>query len=660
MKPKRAGLVLVLLTLVGASAALAGDPPSLSAAGPGIVIKAPDGKTPAEEVRLSRDLARRLLQVRIGDAVRVTDWPVAVGRREVVRLVRHEIYAPDAVVYRAEGEKLTPLPRSPLVFFWGKAEGSDTHVLAIVDPAAGSVTGSAQSTQGASELRVAKGGKHLVASPDAFLAGQEIDWRCAGSEEGGGQPAAPQEGESPGGPLHTARVAVDTDNEFMLLKFSDNTTNASNYIASLIASMNLIYERDLGIRLLQGTTFLRVSSVPDPYTVAGSPASGPQLTEFRNYWSTTCGAPCTGVQRALVALLSGKSSSPNSASGIAYIDGLCSTVIGYSFSEIFRGNFLASDAKLVGHELGHNFGSPHTHCSPPSPFIDNCYNGEGGCFAGTTACPAPQTYNGVTFQGSIMSYCHVSAAQGGPPTSCPVSAVFHPRTVAEVLTAEINQQVGICLFQALGVTSVDPNTGTTAGGQRVTVRGSGFVNGATVTFGGAAGTSVTFVDSTTLTVTTPAHAAGIVDVAVTIPGPASATLTGGYFYQAPLAATRYYTVAPCRAIDTRTTNAPPLASLSTREFAVAGVAAGDCNIPANAVAVEAIITAARNTQNGHFTLFPANGIAPNASHINFRANVTRANNAVLLLATDGSGRIKVFNGSSAPADLILDILGYFR
>ena len=550
----------------------------------------------------------------------------------------------------------TPLPRSPLVFLWGKAVGSDTHVLAIVDPEAGTVTGSAHSTSGASELRLSQTkGKHMVATTSAFLAGQHASWNCTGSEEAPGRPELDESPEpaSPGGPLHTATIAVDTDNELLNLKFGNNTTSASNYIAQLFASMNVIYERDLGVRLLVGTTILRPSTVADPYIVTGSGASSAQLVEFRDYWRNSCGAPCS-APRALAAMLSGKSGSPNSASGIAYVDVLCSTLSGYSFSQVFRIDYLAGDTMLVGHEIGHNFGSSHTHCTPPSPFIDNCYNAQGGCYAGPTSCPAPQTYNGVTFTGSIMSYCHIT------PSGCDAFPVFHPRTVNEKLAGDIGSAVGVCLFQALGVTSVDPNSGSTAGGLRVTVRGSGFASGATVTFGGVAGTAVTVVNSTTITVTTPAHAAGIVDVVVTIPGPATATLTGGFFYQTPLAATRYYTVAPCRAIDTRNTNAPPLAAGSTREFIVAGAPAGACNLPANAVAVEAIVTAARNTQNGHFTLFPANGLMPNSSTINFTGNVTRANNAVVLLATNGNGRIRAFNGSAAPADLIVDILGYFR
>ena len=49
----------------------------------------------------------------------------------------------------------------------------------------------------------------------------------------------------------------------------------------------------------------------------------------------------------------------------------------------------------------------------------------------------------------------------------------------------------------------------------VTITGANFVSGATVSFGGTAASSVTVVSGTSITATTPAHAAGAVNVVVT-------------------------------------------------------------------------------------------------------------------------------------------------
>ena len=66
------------------------------------------------------------------------------------------------------------------------------------------------------------------------------------------------------------------------------------------------------------------------------------------------------------------------------------------------------------------------------------------------------------------------------------------------------------------VSSVCPNSGSTAGGTAVTITGTNFVAGATVTFGGNAATNVVVVSSTSITATTPAGSAGAVTVTVTI------------------------------------------------------------------------------------------------------------------------------------------------
>jgi hypothetical protein len=65
------------------------------------------------------------------------------------------------------------------------------------------------------------------------------------------------------------------------------------------------------------------------------------------------------------------------------------------------------------------------------------------------------------------------------------------------------------------VTSISPNRGTTAGGTLVTINGTSLTGTTSVTFDNIAGTSLTVLSDTALTVRTPAHALGVVDVKVT-------------------------------------------------------------------------------------------------------------------------------------------------
>ncbi|HEX9982141.1 MAG TPA: IPT/TIG domain-containing protein [Thermoanaerobaculia bacterium] len=80
------------------------------------------------------------------------------------------------------------------------------------------------------------------------------------------------------------------------------------------------------------------------------------------------------------------------------------------------------------------------------------------------------------------------------------------------------------------VTSVTPSTGSSLGGTNVTIAGTGFLAGATVTFGGTAATNVVVVSSTQITARTPAHAAGAVDVTVTNTNATTGTRTNGFTY----------------------------------------------------------------------------------------------------------------------------------
>jgi hypothetical protein len=85
------------------------------------------------------------------------------------------------------------------------------------------------------------------------------------------------------------------------------------------------------------------------------------------------------------------------------------------------------------------------------------------------------------------------------------------------------------------VTGVSPSAGPTAGGTPVTITGSGFGSGSTVSFGGTFATSVHVDSNTQITATSPAAAAGTFDITVTTPGGTSATTANDNFtYTTPV------------------------------------------------------------------------------------------------------------------------------
>jgi len=123
----------------------------------------------------------------------------------------------------------------------------------------------------------------------------------------------------------------------------------------------------------------------------------------------------------------------------------------------------------------------------------------------------------------------------------------------------------------------------------------------------------------------------------------------------------FYTVAPCRLIDTRNPDGPlagpALQAGAERTF----VLAGSCGVPSTAKALAVNVTAVSPTASGLLSLFPADQTVPIASTINFvPAVATRANNAIISLAGDASGGIKVQNSSTGTVHLLLDVVGYFQ
>lgn len=79
------------------------------------------------------------------------------------------------------------------------------------------------------------------------------------------------------------------------------------------------------------------------------------------------------------------------------------------------------------------------------------------------------------------------------------------------------------------VASVSPATDVAAGGKLILLRGAFFTGATAVKFGTTSATAFTVVDSTTIAVNAPAHAAGTLNVTVTTPNGTSATAAGNQF-----------------------------------------------------------------------------------------------------------------------------------
>lgn len=449
-----------------------------------------------------------LNEVPVGATVEVPAFSFSADQRfsAPLSLRRIDIYAPDARILRAlPGGGFAELPRSDRHYFIAERDKTASRLFLSVSADGRDVRGSlfnAEQTfdfEGRIENGVVETQHFSKSRPEdhQFSCGNLAHLHAVDSSAD--QPGLPDldlaalKASLPKAATHQATLAIDTDNELLDLRFGNSESAATTYLADLVAGMNVAYARDLGFNLVQGTTVLRAQPVSgaDPYSET---STGGQLGEVGREWST---APLLAENRAFVILLSGKSPGTNSGSGVAWVLGgsaanYCTAkdvpsanpeVVGhYSATQIIRGTgFPAStNVNLVGHEIGHNLGASHTHCSDRTTgaggastnTIDQCYNAEGSCYSGAPACPSDNSVNG---RGSLMSYCNFGAPNGA---ACGQTLnEFHPAhqtLIAPRVTSNINNACFKAIVSDQGpLLSPSPANGSTtampAGSQGQTV-----------------------------------------------------------------------------------------------------------------------------------------------------------------------------------------------
>jgi hypothetical protein len=209
----------------------------------------------------------------------------------------------------------------------------------------------------------------------------------------------------PPGTEYLATVAIDSDYE-LFNKFG-NVNDATDYLASTIGGVSELYFRQLGVSLAISSLSL-YTTTDDPWN-APNPHSGNTadvLCEFSNFWQRS--RPVKQYPRNAAVFFTGKAS--NDIGGQAWLSSLCDyserpSNCSYGAYGIVVITKRERDILLTAHELGHTFGSVHTHCY--SPLIDMCHSGEEGCYQGPESAPEDG--------GSVMSYCGGAALSMGEP-----------------------------------------------------------------------------------------------------------------------------------------------------------------------------------------------------------------------------------------------------
>lgn len=429
-------LAVCSLLAVAATHVVAAEP-SLSLESPLRVLAS---QTDDALTRVSLD-AVGYQQLKSQTDVRLVKFSLSGERTVDLELHRIDVFTPNAQIVLGTANGDVPLPQPDVLLLGGTVAGHpDSSVFLSLSP-----HGTRGWVQFAGERFVISSGPGKDKSTAVVfdynaLAANNIkwmnNWTCGVDNlvnpPGGVAPVpngprgSPSAAAAGGVVVFHAQIAVETDFEFTNNLFGGNLDASAAYAATLIGASSGIYTRDVGTQF--SISYLRLwEANNDPWT---STSTSSQLTQFRNHWNAQMG----NIFRHTTHFLSGRSL----GGGIAYLNTVCLSGWNYAVSANLSGFFPLPvqdhhgsnwDIMVVSHELGHNFGSPHTHAMVPP--IDRCAFGE---------CSEASS-------GTIMSYCHLCA--GGMAN---MLMEFHQRIIFEELLPFLTFEVGCDL--AIGPATV--------------------------------------------------------------------------------------------------------------------------------------------------------------------------------------------------------------
>ena len=203
-------------------------------------------------------------------------------------------------------------------------------------------------------------------------------------------------------------------------QFNNNCYDAAEWALALLAGVSEIYYSELNEMVTLEARYINVWEIEDNYDSLND--CGDMLDEMPNYWTNP---PFDDIyaQVDLVHLFSRKSAN----GGIAWVGAFCqggfngsngfgvTSGLNTTLTYDYPGNTPYSyNLSYLGHEIGHNFGSSHTHncgwdadatLNFPGGAIDACSDVEGNC--STPLDPPNEVWQQSS--GTIMSYCDLGS-----------------------------------------------------------------------------------------------------------------------------------------------------------------------------------------------------------------------------------------------------------
>ncbi|MDX1478053.1 MAG: GEVED domain-containing protein [Saprospiraceae bacterium] len=322
-----------------------------------------------------------------------------------LELFRKDLFTDSYRISTSEGPAE---PRTDMVFYRGTIAGN-ANSLAVVSVIGDEVRMLLSDNSGNRRIQRTDTGRYTLFK-DTDLKLQQ-SYECFVDEtllnpEGAERPAH--------GGLRTSSTGdcVEIYFECDLESYLDNNSSIADteaWVAALFNEVSTIYDNE---NIPLGISEIFIWTTPDPYINLTSTSAA--LNEFVDQIQQN------GYNGRLAHLLSTR----GLGGGIAYVDVLCSTSIPCAVSASLGTNVVpfpnySWNVMVIAHELGHNFGSRHTHrCwwNGNNTQIDDCGNewaNNNGNTPEGAACydennPILPTGTG----GTIMSYCHLVSGVG--------------------------------------------------------------------------------------------------------------------------------------------------------------------------------------------------------------------------------------------------------
>lgn len=317
------------------------------------------------------------------------------GDTIALELFKSNLFSSDYLLETSDGREAN---HNPALYYRGTLK-NDKNTIAAAGFSSSEVRILFSNETSNYRIQKTKNGNYLYFNENDLLLRQEMN--CFASDIEVNHPVSDQHHEYHATDQgNCVEVYLECDHR-TFLDNDEDITLTENFVAGMLNEVFTLYANE-NLTLIISEIFIWTTD--DPYISFYDPIE--MLYEFQDQKNEN------GYNGRLAHLLSTR----NLDGGVAFRDVLCSETSPYGVSTSLTGTgnpfpAYTASVNIIAHELGHNFGSPHTHdCywNGNDTQIDDC----GNIYGSTNECYDPENPILPDDGGTIMSYCYLISGVG--------------------------------------------------------------------------------------------------------------------------------------------------------------------------------------------------------------------------------------------------------